>query len=302
MNAHRGRFDFNRMRWLFDLNAGLSFLYLLCFLSTQLYAQKYIIAVMPLKDDTRYQWFEKKYSDYANWLGTAVSAAINHLNIVPVVNRSQVDNALYEFKLYNAGLISDATAAKVGRWLGANTIVMGTVYKIEEIFRIDAYSIDAESGKMNASISPIMCSKESLPKVPEIIARSLLSQLLRKGVIFDETFSLNVQEEYENAFPVCVITDLRLRFSIHGELIKSHQGLFNGYRIKGIKLFFPQKQCLTIDPMSPAGGTVKIRTRDDQYAYEFQISLLENRPYLNNSGMTELALIKFRIKVKKYPL
>ena len=99
------------------------------------------IAVMPFKDLTG--------TSELKWLSVGIAETMavdlkkgSHL---AVVERDQLDHALAELALQ--GLKSDeSSAAKLGKMVGARTVVLGSYQKVEKELRIVARMVDVETG------------------------------------------------------------------------------------------------------------------------------------------------------------
>jgi TolB-like protein len=64
-----------------------------------------------------------------------------------VVERSQMQKALEEQKLHLTGVIDDKTAVEVGKLVGADFIVVGSVVKIGSSYTINSRMIDVKTGE-----------------------------------------------------------------------------------------------------------------------------------------------------------
>jgi len=65
---------------------------------------------------------------------------------ITVVERQQLQAILEELKLGHSGVVDQGTAAKVGKLLGADHVVMGGYFEIQGQFRLDARVVDTERG------------------------------------------------------------------------------------------------------------------------------------------------------------
>ena len=63
-----------------------------------------------------------------------------------IIEREQLHTVLKEIELSQSGIIDTSNAAKVGKMVGANAVVVGSVTKISNEMRLDARIIDVESG------------------------------------------------------------------------------------------------------------------------------------------------------------
>ena len=68
-----------------------------------------------------------------------------------VVEREQLQAILDEQKLGHEGFTDPGTAAKIGKLLGAQKMLMGGYFKMGAVFRVDARLVDVETSKILAS-------------------------------------------------------------------------------------------------------------------------------------------------------
>ena len=68
-----------------------------------------------------------------------------------VVERQQLQAILDEQKLGHEGITEPGTAAKIGKLLGAQKMLMGGYFKLGATFRVDARLVDVETSKIIAS-------------------------------------------------------------------------------------------------------------------------------------------------------
>jgi len=92
-----------------------------------------------ITDRERLDAFQKGIAD------TLISD-LGHLGRLQVVERERLDALLSELKLQQSGLVDPATAAKIGRILGAQALLMGSYTAIGETIRIDARIVEVETG------------------------------------------------------------------------------------------------------------------------------------------------------------
>jgi len=71
---------------------------------------------------------------------------LGHLDRLQVVERERLDSLLSEMKLQHSGLVDPATAARIGKVLGAQALLMGSYTAIGKMIRIDARIVEVETG------------------------------------------------------------------------------------------------------------------------------------------------------------
>lgn len=67
---------------------------------------------------------------------------------VTVIERARIQEILDELKLGHSGMVDKKTAAKVGKLLGAQWIVMGGYFELMGTLRIDARLVKVETGEI----------------------------------------------------------------------------------------------------------------------------------------------------------
>jgi TolB-like protein len=64
-----------------------------------------------------------------------------------VVERSQINQALSEQKLQKSGIVDEKSAVEIGKLLGADLIIIGSVVKIGTAYTINSRMIDVKTGE-----------------------------------------------------------------------------------------------------------------------------------------------------------
>ncbi len=67
---------------------------------------------------------------------------------LPIIERSQLQAALDEFKLGHDGIADPVSAARVGKLVGAQYFVMGTYFELFGTLRIDTRIVEVETGRI----------------------------------------------------------------------------------------------------------------------------------------------------------
>jgi TolB-like protein len=73
---------------------------------------------------------------------------LSNINMLAIVERDKLESILKEQKLSNSKEFAPATAAKVGKLLGAQIILTGGYFEMMGSLRLDARFIDVETGKI----------------------------------------------------------------------------------------------------------------------------------------------------------
>ena len=99
-------------------------------------------------------------------------------NRFDVVERSQLEKILEEQKLSLTGVISSATAVKVGKTMGVDAVVIGSWTRHARAVSVDARLVDTETAKV-ITAKEAMCERMTLPRISKMI-----SDLVR-GIVND---------------------------------------------------------------------------------------------------------------------
>ncbi|QSQ15678.1 FlgO family outer membrane protein [Myxococcus landrumensis] len=100
------------------------------------------VAVMPfrnLNDDAALNWL-------ARGLAETLVSDLRASGTLVMVEREQLDAAVAELKLQAETLTTESSAVRVGRLVGARTIVIGSIQRAKDTLRINARFIDVETG------------------------------------------------------------------------------------------------------------------------------------------------------------
>lgn len=73
---------------------------------------------------------------------------LSNINMLSIVERSQIENLIKEQKLNNSKSFDPSTASKLGKLLGAQVILTGGYFEMMGSLRLDARFIDVETGKI----------------------------------------------------------------------------------------------------------------------------------------------------------
>lgn len=87
------------------------------------FEQRPIACVMPFA----YSASDPQYASSVTGLQDALTASLMQTSKIRLVERARVDAALKELQLASAGVVDSATAAQVGRQIGARYAVLGSI-------------------------------------------------------------------------------------------------------------------------------------------------------------------------------
>ena len=94
-----------------------------------------------------------------------------------IIEREQLQKILKEFELTQSGIIDTSNAKQIGKMVGADAIVIGSVTKIGNDMRLDARIIDVESGII---LTAEKSEGETDIKSIGIMAESIVAKLVNR--------------------------------------------------------------------------------------------------------------------------
>ena len=138
------------------------------------------VAVLPFKnlnDDPGLDWLKVGIAE------TMVSD-LKKSGKARVVERDQIDRALAELALQNAPGSEESTAARVGKLVGARTIVLGSFQRADKDLRINARFVEVETGvildaaKTTGKLSDVFTLQDEI--VDKLLGRAARERPTRK--------------------------------------------------------------------------------------------------------------------------
>ncbi len=115
----------------------------------------------------------------------SLSSELTNSKRIINIERSEIDKILREQAIQLSGCTSIECQVEVGRMLGAEKVIFGTISKVEEQFLISAKIVDVTLGTIEFEIGPIKCKnvdefrkisqeivkgiEEKIPVIPEIV-------------------------------------------------------------------------------------------------------------------------------------
>lgn len=126
-----------------------------------------------------------------------------------VLERSQLDRALSEQKLQKSGLIDDKSVVELGKLLGANFIIIGSVVKMGTAYTINSRMIDMKTGVATLGKNVTGNDLNLLANLSHDLLESLFGAYGKLNVspLFEEHFRDNIHVWY-------LVNDQDKRFEI----------------------------------------------------------------------------------------
>ena len=158
-----------------------------------------------------------------------------------VLERSQLDRAISEQKLQKSGLIDNKSVVELGKLLGANFIIIGSVVKMGTAYTINSRMIDIKTGEATLGRNVTGNDLNLLADLSHTLLESLFgsSAKLKMSPIFEEHFTDNIHGWY-------LVNDQDKRFEIvNGKyILESKRG---GYWMGSRKVPITQSTDFKID-------------------------------------------------------
>lgn len=111
------------------------------------------IAVMPFTDGGSYGKDKEDFAALQKGLAGMMISELGQNSALRVVDRENIQAIIDEQKLGKDGYLDQATAAKVGKLVGAKYMIMGTFIDFYGRFRIDARLVDVETSEVMKSVT-----------------------------------------------------------------------------------------------------------------------------------------------------
>ena len=122
-------------------------LILLSLLSLNTFAAKKVIAISYFDNTTS----NSKYNALSKGIADMLITDLSKISDLEIVEREKLEELLKEIKLGKSSYFDQSTAQKLGKGLGAASILTGAFYIMDETLRIDARLINVETGKIIAA-------------------------------------------------------------------------------------------------------------------------------------------------------
>ncbi|PIU63499.1 MAG: hypothetical protein COS84_09505 [Armatimonadetes bacterium CG07_land_8_20_14_0_80_40_9] len=163
------------------------------------YGEQKVVAVISFKNLSGEGGFDNLEESVPNMLVTDLAASKK----VRVVERSRLATVLGEHGIALSGLVDPETAKKVGKLIGADYLIAGTINKAGENIRIDAHLIKVETGEIEEAYKVYTVSPSRIIEITEMLAKKIIRGFTEepvkpsplppvpKGIVLHLTTSLN---------------------------------------------------------------------------------------------------------------
>jgi TolB-like protein len=126
------------------------------------------LAVLPFKSAGN-----ATFADVSERIADMLMTNLSESQAIRVVERAQVDRAVKNFRIEQSALFDAETAQKIGSWLGATHVVLGSIVSIENQVRIDARVVNVRTGELEKSAKVEGQGKGLFALIDDLSARIL---------------------------------------------------------------------------------------------------------------------------------
>lgn len=120
---------------------------ILLFITLYSFAGNKVIAISYFDNTTS----NSKYNSLSKGIADMLITDLSKVSDIDIVEREKLEELLKEIKLGKSSYFDQSTAQKLGKGLGAASILTGAFYVLDNTIRIDARLINVETGKIIAA-------------------------------------------------------------------------------------------------------------------------------------------------------
>lgn len=116
---------------------------------------------------------------YAYGLPEAIAHDLSQIPGITIVERLQLSAVLREHKLTQAGFISEQQAPEIGKMIGANIVLIGTVQTVDNLVRVQSRAIKVNSGDVvfSLKVDKKISSFKDILSLQDDIAKKIIIKL-----------------------------------------------------------------------------------------------------------------------------
>lgn len=149
------------------------------------------VAVLPF----RYVGSDAQMREFVSNLPDMLSTDLSESKRISVVERGQIGKVLSEIGFESSGYVDESTAARAGRLLGANYVVLGAASVYSGAARIDARVVDVETGRVSTSAKVEGQASQPFAMVTRLSSR-LLDSFTGEQVNLTRASVFNWQQQF----------------------------------------------------------------------------------------------------------
>ena len=130
-----------------------------------------------------------------------------------IVERAHLDKILDEMELSLSGMIDEEQVVEVGKMSGANSILVGSIIRAGDVFRIDARLTDVASSEIILAETCNWLSEDEIIAAIDLLAEQIIFKLSGEKISFEET---NNEEHYTSETTLAMETQLDNEYWLSG--------------------------------------------------------------------------------------
>lgn len=119
--------------------------------------------------------------DLAEGIGDAIATRLAEKNIFEIVERVQVDKVIDNLKLENTEFFDQKTTGRIGKVLGTEYLITGSVQKVGSKYRLSAKRIETETGKV-IETAIVSGSEGEIFALQDKLAEKLINKIIESEI------------------------------------------------------------------------------------------------------------------------
>ena len=154
------------------------------------------LAVLPFENGGSFGQGQDDYDALRRGIAGILISELSQNNAIRLVDRAETQRILDEQALASAGRVDAATAAQVGKLVGARYMVTGTFIDLYGEFRLDARLINVETGEIMKVVrnDPQYKDVKQLYRVIQSVAQRLMADTKLSALPVSTTTTLAARE------------------------------------------------------------------------------------------------------------
>jgi TolB-like protein len=196
-------------------------------------ARPVAIAVLPFEDRGSYGQDKEVFRGLALGIPATLITELNGHPELRLMDRNQVARSLQRENLGANARVDAATAAKIGKELGARYAVTGNFADFYGKFRLDARIIDTETGQIVKVVSnddPKLQDRANLYRIIQIVAHRVLATATNNPPRGDSAEGENIPTEALSQYSLGLLYENQGDKSKAGEHYQQALTAYPGYR------------------------------------------------------------------------
>jgi TolB-like protein len=172
-----------------------------------------------------------KVTQFGKYLSEELITRIYRTKKFSVVERQLLNKVIREQQLSVSGMVDPGSAREIGRILGVDAIVSGTVTDLGDKLKINARIISTESGEI---FGVAATSLEKSPVVMNLMGESSPNKIVAKAAPENQNNSPVIKEKVVNDYRFELTGARLVDNTIHVDFVITNQALDREFRIYGV--------------------------------------------------------------------